>query len=125
MLPNRALSDVDLRKYAKNIPDFRGVYMRDTLPRNGPLHTECGIINLDDSSNKGTHWVAYKKNGDTTVYFDSFGNLRPFKQFISYIGNIKEIYYNYQKYQNYNTFVCGHLCLRFLECNNVLSLNNE
>lgn len=91
--------------------------MRDRLPTNGPWHTECGVINLDDNANNGTHWVAYKKNGSSTIYFDSFGNLKPFKEFIKYIGSFKNIHYNYQKYQNYDSYNCGHLCLRFLECN--------
>lgn len=91
--------------------------MRDKMPGSGPLHTESGIINLDNSENNGTHWVAYIKRGSTTIYFDSFGNLKPPKEFINYIGDIKNIFYNYQKFQNFNTFICGHLCLRFLECN--------
>lgn len=85
--------------------------MRDTLPKK-PYKLECGIVNLDENANSGTHWVAYNKNKKDVIYFDSFGNLQPPNEIINYLGpNIK---YNYHNYQNYDTFVCGHLCLKFL-----------
>lgn len=74
MLPARALTNIDLMHYAKNIKKFRGVFMRNNLPEK-PWKNECGIINLDDVEGSGTHWVAYKKQGNTSNYFDSFGNL--------------------------------------------------
>ena len=33
---------------------------------------ECFILNTDDSSSHGTHWVAVNVTGGTTYYFDSF-----------------------------------------------------
>ena len=62
-LPHRALSNFDLLKYAKKlkIPYFRGVYMRNALPKRGPLKRESAIVNLDNKEGPGTHWVAYKK----------------------------------------------------------------
>lgn len=123
-LPHRALTDSDLRKYAKimRIPHFRGVFMRNNLPKNGPKTNETAIINLDDKDGPGTHWVAYRKIGDDVTYFDSFGNLQPPIDLISYLG-VGSIKYNYKRYQDWNTFYCGHLCLKFLagclykECN--------
>lgn len=85
--------------------------MRDELPKY-PRHIECGVINLDVSSGPGTHWVAYYKNGELIEYFDSFGNLQPPKEVISYLGS--RIMYNYYQHQKYNSVVCGHLCLKFL-----------
>lgn len=110
-LPNRALTDVDLKKFALNIPYFRGVFMRDSLPKHPHLR-ECGIINLDSSSGPGTHWVAYYKNRDKKEYFDSFGNLQPPVEVIKYLG--KNLMYNYKQEQNYDSSNCGHLCLQFL-----------
>lgn len=111
LLPNRPLNELDLLKYAKDIPNFRGVFMRDNLPSK-PYKYECGIVNLDSSSGPGTHWVAYYKNDKCIKYFDSFGNLQPPLEIIHYLGyNIK---YNYNVYQKYNSVNCGHLCLHFL-----------
>ena len=46
--------------------------MQDTLP-DKVLSRETGIINLDSSEGKGTHWVCYSKNNKNIYYFDSFG----------------------------------------------------
>lgn len=87
--------------------------MRNSLPRSGPKVKESAIINLDDFTGPGTHWVAYKKNYKDVVYFDSFGNLKPPVELIKYLG-VEIIKYNYKNYQKFDTFVCGHLCLKFL-----------
>lgn len=99
------------------IPYFRGVYMRDALPKKiSPIY-ERGIINLDNSNGPGTHWTAYRKAGKKIVYFDSFGNLQPPVEVIQYFksnGGPVEVTFNYNVYQSFNTYNCGHLCLKFL-----------
>lgn len=87
--------------------------MKDSLPRN-PLKNECGIINLDNSSGPGTHWVAYKKTGTSVIYFDSFGNLQPPQEIVKYIGSRNKIFFNHDTFQSYNSFNCGQLCIHFL-----------
>ena len=55
------------------IPNFRGVFPRDVLPKQ-PWKKESMIVNLDSIENKGTHWVCfYKKDDELVEYFDSFG----------------------------------------------------
>ena len=87
--------------------------MRDNLPKSEPRKYECGVINLDSLNNLGTHWVAYRKINNNVIYFDSFGNINPPKEFIEYMKNCK-IQFNYNQYQSYDTFNCGHLVLQFL-----------
>lgn len=101
--------------YAKKlkIPFFRGVFMRDTLPSNGPHHNESAVINLDKNSGPGTHWVAYRKRGKEVVYFDSFGDLQPPLELMMYLG-VDQVRYNPFRYQDYGSYNCGHLCLKFL-----------
>lgn len=98
------------------IPHFRGVFVRNALPTDGPKFKETAVTNLDDKNGPGTHWVAYRKLGEDVVYFDSFGNLKPPKELIEYLG-VDKIRYNYKNYQNFDTFICGHLCLKFLSGN--------
>ena len=38
--------------------EFKGVFLRDTLPKKAKLN-ECGILKLDSSSGDGTHWVMW------------------------------------------------------------------
>lgn len=87
--------------------------MRDELPVDGPRYRESAIVNLDDSQNPGTHWVAYKKSGRNVYYFDSFGDLQPPIDLMRYF-NLPEVKYNYQRFQDFDTHWCGHLCLKFL-----------
>ena len=62
------------------IKHFRGIYSRDGLPHK--VKKECGIINLDDMTGLGTHWVCYR-NLDSVLgkpvveYFDPFGLRMP------------------------------------------------
>ena len=76
--------------------------MRDNLPKTAHKN-ECGVINLDISSEPGTHWVAYKKTGKRVIYFDSFGNLNPPAEIVRYFKNCN-ILFNYDQYQTYNTY---------------------
>lgn len=87
--------------------------MRNALPKSGPRYRESGIVNLDDKSGPGTHWVAYRKRGKDVVYFDSFGDLQPPLDLMLYLG-VREVKYNHERYQDFDTYICGHLCLKFL-----------
>ena len=113
-LPHRPLTNADLRKYAKllKIPYFRGIFMCNALPKGGPRKYESAIINLDDEKGPETHWIAFTKKENEVIYFDSFGNLRPPLNLLKYLG-VGGIKYNREIYKNCNTFVCGHLCLKF------------
>ena len=59
VLPNKPLTNFELEEAAQelNISNFRGVFLRNTLPKR-PKKNECGILNLDDTSGNGTHWVS-------------------------------------------------------------------
>ena len=74
----------DAKQSSKNKTKFNGVYSRDNLPNK----TKDGayVINLDEYSDIGTHWIAlYVKNNDIT-YFDSFGIEYIPKEIIKFIG---------------------------------------
>ena len=112
-LPNESLSNLQLMETVQRlkIPNFRGVYMRDDLPKK-PQKTECGILNLDDSTGGGTHWTGWYKNGSTKFYFDSFG-LEPPTEIMSYLK--PGIRYNTEQVQPRDQVFCGHLCLYMLK----------
>lgn len=101
--------------YAKRlgIKHFRGVFMRDALPAQ-PRHHESAVINLDDSSGRGTHYVAYVKRGGKVWYYDSYGNLPPPSELAQYLGSSARIVYNKKREQSFHTRSCGRLCLKFL-----------
>ena len=103
-----------------NIPNFKGVFMRDELPEQ-PDEKECGIVNFNKSSEPGSHWVAYYKDGNERIYFDSFGCLAPI-EIQKYLKTPKEfldsepvIQRNTDIVQKFNTEVCGQLCIYVLD----------
>ena len=113
VLPNKPLSNIELLEAARKlkIPNFIGVSLRDILPKK-PKKKECGILNLDDTTGSGTHWVAWYKNGTEKKYFDSYG-LQPPNELVDYLHS--PILYNTERVQPYDQVFCGHLCLYVLK----------
>ena len=118
IIENKALSNHELIGFIKQlkIKNFRGVFMRDDLPKKKRTK-ECGIVNLADSLSDGTHWVCYY-NG---YYFDSYG-LPPPLEIVEYLGDNSalseqlpnvDLEYNIYQIQKSGQ-ICGHLCLYFL-----------
>ena len=72
------------------------------------------LINLDEYSDTGTHWIAlYTLNNDVT-YFDSFGVEHipeEIKQFIKGSSITKNIYVT----QPYDSIRCGYFCIGFID----------
>ena len=119
-IPNKPLTNYELIYYAEKlkIPNFRGVYMRDTLPK-APKRRECGIVNFSSSKEIGTHWVCYFKNKSIKIYFDSYGQITP-QEIQNYLKTKRErgvgvIQRNTDIVQRSNTSICGHLCLFVLK----------
>jgi hypothetical protein len=85
ILPNESLSNFQLIDAAKKlgIKNFRGVFVRDELPKN-PNKVECGILNTGDSSTNGFHWICWYKNGKTKICFDSYA-LPPPVELVEYL----------------------------------------
>ena len=61
-----------MQEYYHNEPRFNRVYSRDNLHKK--IKDGLYIINLDEYSNTGTHWISlYVLNNNNVTYFDSFG----------------------------------------------------
>ena len=119
-IPDKILTNFDLLDYVKklDIPNFRGVFMRDILPKS-PRKIECGIGNLNTSKEKGSHWVCYYKKVLNRIYFDSFGQITPI-EIQNYLKKRRErgigvIQRNTDIVQPFNTNICGHVCLFVLK----------
>lgn len=53
-------------------PNFRGTFPSDKIPLLNGVKKYC-ILNLDNSSQPGSHWIALAKEGNKTYVYDSFG----------------------------------------------------
>ena len=88
----------------QNEPRFNGVYCINNLPNK--IKDEAYVINLDEYSNIGTHWIALYTFNNNVSYFNSFGVERIAKEIKKFIGN-KNIQSNIFKMQAYNSVTCG------------------
>ena len=113
VLPNVPLSNIQLLDAEKKlkIKNFRGVFVRDELPKRS-RKVECGILNLDDSDGRGTHWTAWIKKGKKKIYFDSYG-LAPPVELVKYLKD--PVYYNSERIQPDGVVICGYLYLYVLK----------
>ena len=110
----KPLSNFDLMDWIKRlgIKHFRGIYSRDGLPQK--IRKECGIINLDDMTGPGTHWVCYRNINNIVEYFDPFGLIMPNEALEYFHTSGKRIVYSMDEIQNRNTVLCGYWCLYYL-----------
>jgi hypothetical protein len=115
-------TNFDLINYAKQlkIKYFRGYFMNDELPKRMKVN-ECGIVNLQNSDQPGSHHVCYY-NGSTKhrkdiYYFDPFG-LEPTNEMLKYLKssptNKARVIMSTFKIQKFNTEICGALCIYVL-----------
>ena len=113
LIPPHSLTNFEIQKYYKNEPRFNGVYSRDNLPK---IKDGAYVINLDEYSDIGTHWVALYVHNNNVTYFDSFGvehipkEIRTF----TFIGN-KNIKTNIFRIQAYDSIMCGYFCIGFID----------
>ena len=84
LIPPHPLSNFEIQKYYENESSFNGVYSRDNLPK---IKDGAYIINLDEYSDIGTHWVALHVNNNDVTYFDSFGVEHIPKEVKAFINN--------------------------------------
>ena len=119
-IPDKPLTNFELLNYVKelDIPNFRGVFMRDDLPHT-PHRIESGIVNFNTLKESGSHWVCYHKIGNERIYFDSYGQIT-LDEVQKYLKNENEmdeqvIQRNTDIVQHPGTNVCGHLCLYVLK----------
>lgn len=107
---NNELSSIQIEKKMKelNVP-LIGVFCKDELPK----YMKKGnyIINMDNHTGKGTHWVAlYYNYPENSLYFDPFGFIAPSE----IEDRIKPYIYDSNDVQAYDSSSCGYYCIAFL-----------
>ena len=71
MIPPHPLTNFEIQAYYQSEPRFNGVYSRDNL--SDKIKDGVYVINSDEYSDIGTHWIALYVNNKIVTYFDSFG----------------------------------------------------
>ena len=131
ILTPHPLTNFEKEAYFQNESRFIGVYSRDNLPNK--IKDGAYVINLDEYSDIGTHWIALYKNNKTVTYFDSFGVEHMPKEIKKFTNN-KNIIANIFRIQAYGSVMRGYFCIGFIDYmfmgksltdyNNLFSPNN-
>ena len=76
---------------------------------------ETGIVNLDDSTGQGTHWVVYR-NIDNNIfeYFDPFELKNPYEVQLYLQKSGDKLVYSTDQIQERDSVLCGYWCLYYL-----------
>lgn len=92
-------------------PYFKGIYAKDTLPI--LQANTCTVVNSDDSTEPGSHWLALFVNENKTLeFFDSYGNSPDFYGLDT--SHYLNVIWNTQMFQSPTSNVCGQYCVYFL-----------
>ena len=91
------MTNIDIKRYYQRERRFINVYSHDNLP-NKIKDGDC-IINLDEYSDIGTHWIALCIHNDNVTYFDSLGVEHIPKEIKAFINNknITTIFLEYKQ----------------------------
>ena len=111
-MPPHPLTNFKIQKYYQNESRFEGVYSRDNLTK---IKDGAYIINLDEYSDIGTHWVALYVHNDDVTYFNSFGVEHFPKEIKTFINRSLSITTNIFRIQAYDSIMCGYFCIGFID----------
>ena len=105
LVPPHPLTNFEIEKYCKNEPRFNGVFSRNNLPKK--IKDGAYVMNLDEYTDVGTHWIALFCNRNEIVYFNSFG-VEPIPEETKKIIRNKNIKANIFRVQENDSMMCGY-----------------
>lgn len=116
-LGDRATDNVELDSWGRHMfgAKYHGTYSSDRLPTLSNSSPYC-IVNVDKSSESGSHWVACALDGDDVYIYDSFGRSTSalIPSIVAKYGGARVKDTDYDAEQLYSQSTCGHRCLSFI-----------
>ena len=111
-MPPHPLTNFEIQKYYQNESKFNGVYSRDNLPK---MKDGAYVINLDEYSDIGTHWVALWVDNNDVTYFDSFGVEHIPKESKAFVDRSLSISTNIFWIKAHDSIMCRYFCIGFID----------
>ena len=109
-----SISNFKINEILKNNKNYIGTFSKNNVPI--LKNNQSTIINLVNSDDVGTHWIAMKFYNNKSFYFDSYG--------ISFIPDIiknrypnSRIITNIYRTQSNSSNECGKFCIIFIQSN--------
>ena len=96
--------------YYQNESKFNGVCSRDNSP--DKIKGGANVVNFDEYTDIGTHWIDLYVNAKTITYFDSFGVEHIPKEIKKFINN-KKIIANIFRIQSCDSVMCTYFFIGF------------
>ena len=108
------ISNFKINEILKTNKNYMGTFSKNNVPI--LKNNQSTIINLANSNDVGTHWIAMKFYNNKLFYFDSYE--------ISFIANIiknqypnSKIITNIYRIQSNSSNECGKFCIMFIQSN--------
>lgn len=111
-----SLTNLEIDQILHNIPGYKGTWSDDDIPltRNRPNSTSYYIVNLQHSSQRGSHWCLIIEEKNRMVYLDPYGVV-PDKDTLKWIKTRKKpLYYSKYDLQALSSNRCGFFCMYFI-----------
>ena len=100
------LSDSNIKLICNTLKiPLKGIFMKDEFKL--PIEQGYYIMNLENSNEDGSHWVAFIKNKSDIFYHDSYAVIMPQNQYDLFKLEKNNIYYNTLQKQGLETTSCG------------------
>lgn len=102
-----------LKHHHKSRTSYVGCFPSDMIPLIKKYPASI-VLNTDDSSSPGTHWVAiYCPNSYTVEYFDSY-SMKPNENIAQFLSKFQKVVTSNKPLQDVFSDVCGHFCIYFI-----------
>jgi len=113
------MNSIQINSLLSEYKCFIGTYPLDLIPKKQIMLRPCAlIVNTDESSKPGEHWVAiYLYDNCSAEYFDSFGLMPLHHEILMFLrrNKIKNLVYNPNQIQSITSNTCGAYCVLFVK----------
>ena len=107
--------NINIHYLLQNVEDFLGCFYIDVLPSFPKKFPQSFIMNTEESSKPGKHWVAVVLLEDECLYFDSFGLGVVESELRKYLfSRYKLVSYSRTCIQDLESTKCGAFCVDFI-----------
>ena len=107
--------NINIHYLLRNVAEFLGCFYTDILPSFPKKFPQSFIMNTEESSKSGKHWVAVVLLEDECLYFDSFGIRVVESELKKYLfSRYKRVSHSRVCIQDLESTKCGAFCVDFI-----------
>ena len=108
-------SSIYIESYLAEDDQFLGCFPKNKLPPFPSQFPKSLIVNTDEASKPGKHWVALVLTNKKCFYFDSFGLPIVDFQILRFLKGYEKVSYSNTCIQDVKSNKCGEFCIAFLQ----------